>query len=121
MVLAVLVVYTCKQPRAPTPSSSSKPPASRPDAVYAVTDPGAYNAYLARLGAASGTAIRTYADLLMALENRIAFFHEQGCRLSDHGLEQLYFFESPPFDAETLFAKAARYTTVFGYMQSPVA
>ena len=87
-------------------------PAFRPDAVYAVTDPGAYNAYLARLGAASGTAIRTYADLLMALENRIAFFHEQGCRLSDHGLEQLYFFESPPFDAETLFAKVRKGTAL---------
>lgn len=80
-------------------------PAFRPDAAYAVGDPTAYNAYLERLGAASGTAIKSFADLLAALENRMAFFHENGCRLSDHGLEHLHYFESPPFEAEQLFKK----------------
>ena len=80
-------------------------PAFRPDAAYGVSDPAAYNAYLGRLEAASGTAISTYADLLAALDNRIAYFHEMGCRLSDHGLEQLVFFAEPPYDVEALFRK----------------
>ncbi len=32
----------------------------------------------------------SYAAFLMALDQRHAFFHEQGCRLSDHGLETVY-------------------------------
>ena len=43
---------------------------------------------LERLEAASGVSIGTYAQLLDALEKRHAFFHELGCRLSDHGLER---------------------------------
>ncbi len=80
-------------------------PAFRPDAAYAVADAAGYTAYLERLEAASAIPIRRFADLLAALENRIAYFHENGCRLSDHGLEQLYYHESVPFDAEQLFRK----------------
>lgn len=80
-------------------------PAFRPDAAYAVADPVAYNAYLGRLEAAWGRPITGFADLLSVLENRIAYFHENGCRLADHGLERLYYFEPVPFDAERLFKK----------------
>ncbi len=65
-------------------------PTFRPDKALAGGAPGAaYPAYLARLGAAAGGAIQTYADLLGALRQRHDFFHAQGCRLSDHGLERL--------------------------------
>ncbi len=93
-------------------------PAFRPDAAYAVADPVAYNAYLGRLEAASGFPIQRYADLLAALEGRIAFFHENGCRLSDHGLEQLYYYESAPFDAGQLFKKVRGGTALTGEEQA---
>lgn len=37
-----------------------------------------------------GNEINTFADLVNALANRIEFFHAAGCRLSDHGLSQLF-------------------------------
>ena len=78
-------------------------PAFRPDKVYAVENPTAYVAYLEKLSAASGVSISNYDDLLMVLENRIAYFHENGGRLSDHGLEQMYFFENEKYAIDKLF------------------
>lgn len=80
-------------------------PAFRPDKAYAVENPTAYNDYLGKLSQASGTEIRSFATLMQALENRIEFFHANGCRLSDHGLEQLYYVEEAPASLEDLFKK----------------
>jgi len=64
-------------------------PAWRPDAALTVEDPEAFNAWIARLEAASGMAVTSWQTLLDALEKRHTFFHELGCRASDHGLERL--------------------------------
>lgn len=66
-------------------------PAFRPDKAYAVDDPKAYAGYVEKLSQASGVVIKRFSDLLAALENRVDFFHANGGRLSDHGLEHLYF------------------------------
>lgn len=79
-------------------------PAFRPDKAYAVEKPEAYKKYLETLAAASGIHINSFDTLLLALEKRIDFFHSQGGRLSDHGLDQLYFPEDKSaFSADTLF------------------
>lgn len=65
-------------------------PGFRPDRVLAMEDITLYNNYLDKLSTAAGLEIRGYEDLLEALRRRVAFFHEHGCKLSDHGLEQLY-------------------------------
>ena len=78
-------------------------PAFRPDKAYGVENPAAYKEYLHKLGAVSGIQPTTYESLLAALENRVAYFHENGGRLSDHGLEQLYFFEKGKYNIQTLF------------------
>lgn len=80
-------------------------PTFRPDKAYAVEDPISYCNYVAVLMQASGVTIASYADLLSALKRRIAHFHENGCRLADHGLEQLYYFEFNSFDIEKVFKK----------------
>ena len=53
-------------------------PAFRPDRAVAAADPASYNAYLDRLGAAAGIDIAGYDDLLQALEQRHAWFHDPG-------------------------------------------
>jgi len=68
-------------------------PTFRPDKVYTMHDPHTYKLYLKKLGEVSGVNIGSFADLLMALKQRIDFFHEVGGRLSDHGLDQLYNIE----------------------------
>ena len=80
-------------------------PAFRPDKAYAVEDQDSYRAYLEKLADASKVDIRKYSDLIEALQTRTAYFHENGCRLADHGLEQLYYYEWGAFNIEKVFAK----------------
>jgi glucuronate isomerase len=65
-------------------------PTWRPDKLLAVHDPVGFNNYVNALSQASGIEISNYQHLLDALEKRHAFFHERGCRLSDHGIEHFY-------------------------------
>lgn len=78
-------------------------PAFRPDKSFAVENTKSYLSYLQKLGMASGISIESFAELLEALRNRIEFFHARGCRLSDHGLEQLYFCHADEFDIDRIF------------------
>ena len=64
-------------------------PTFRPDKAMAVEDPVAYNRYLADLEKASRMHIGSFEELLVALDNRHAYFHDNGCRSSDHGFETL--------------------------------
>jgi len=68
-------------------------PAFRPDRAMAIEDPVTYNEYLDTLGLAADVSISTYDDLIQALKVRHDYFHSNGCRLSDHGLEQPYYEE----------------------------
>jgi glucuronate isomerase len=65
-------------------------PTFRPDRSMAVENAQAYNKYLDSLEKASGISITDFDDLISALQTRHDFFHEQGCRLSDHGIEHFY-------------------------------
>jgi glucuronate isomerase len=80
-------------------------PAWRADKVMAVEDPETYKQYLEKLEASSGITISTYMDLLTALNKRHDFFHEQGCRISDHGLETFYAEDFKHQEIERLFLK----------------
>lgn len=80
-------------------------PAWRADKAMAVEDQAAYNSYLALLEEASGTAISNYMDLLTALSNRHDFFHEEGCRISDHGIEAFYAEDFGHSEIERIFLK----------------
>ncbi len=62
-------------------------PAWRPDKAMAVDNVVAYNEYIDKLAEVSNTEITSFEQLLRALDKRHRFFHENGCRLSDHGLE----------------------------------
>jgi glucuronate isomerase len=62
-------------------------PAWRPDRILAVEDAASFNAYLGKLESAANVEIRSFASLVEALRVRHLFFHDNGCRLSDHGIE----------------------------------
>ena len=61
-------------------------PAFRPDKAFKTGEPDAWNGWVDTLAAAADLDIGDYDALLRALEKRMAFFHERGCRTSDHGL-----------------------------------
>ena len=80
-------------------------PAWRPDKSMTVNDPKSYNQYLDKLEEASNTSISTYMDLLTALSERHDYFHEMGCRLSDHGMETFISEEIDHLKIEKIFLK----------------
>ncbi len=80
-------------------------PTWRPDKAMAVENPEAYHKYIDLLSDVSNVRIGSFHDVVEALRVRHKFFEEQGCRLSDHGMEEFY---NEPFtddEIETIFAK----------------
>ena len=89
--------------------SSARPlttvlPTFRPDQAIFIEKEG-FSTYIDRLGAAAQIEIRSFQDLLDALERRMDFFHALGCRLSDHGLERLYAAPFTEPEADRIFKK----------------
>lgn len=78
--------------------------AFRPDKAILIANDG-YNAYLDTLGDVSGIAINTYDDLQSALRKRIEFFNANGCKLSDHGLNQIDFENYTESEVNAIFKK----------------
>ena len=62
-------------------------PAFRPDRAFRIEDPSEFNTWVDKLAAASNVEIKRFRDLLDALRDRHDFFHQHGCRTSDHGLD----------------------------------
>lgn len=64
-------------------------PTFRPDGVININDVQ-FNTYLETLSEITGIEINNFESLLNAVQSRADYFHENGCRLSDHGLSHLY-------------------------------
>ncbi len=79
-------------------------PAFRPDKAILIEKPS-WPVYIRQLAEAASMEIATFQNLLDALQNRIAFFHDMGSRLSDHGLEQIYAAPFTEAEADRLFRK----------------
>jgi glucuronate isomerase len=62
-------------------------PAFRPDRALGVESPGHFNRWVGQLEAAADMPVIDYDSLLEAIRKRHDFFHEAGCRISDHGIE----------------------------------
>jgi glucuronate isomerase len=76
-------------------------PTFRPDNILKTDDQPKFIAYLKKLEQASGTVITDFESLIESLDKRHRFFHENGCRLSDHGLDRFYF---EPYNSEEINA-----------------
>ena len=80
-------------------------PTWRPDKAMAIDRPAFWNGWLDKLAASAGADVRTFDDLLSALQKRHDFFASLGCRLSDYGMETV---DAAPYtDAQVrqVFAK----------------
>ena len=78
--------------------------AFRPDdALFIGVD--SYNDYLDELEVVTGKTIGSYEALCDALRNRINFFNDNGCTLSDHGLEHMYVEDFTESEIKSIFKK----------------
>lgn len=80
-------------------------PAWRPDKAMMVDDPIFYNAYIFQLAEAAEMDISSFADLITALDKRHQYFHENGCRLSDHGLDTAFAEDYTAKEIRAIFTK----------------
>ncbi|MEP6466422.1 MAG: glucuronate isomerase, partial [Parafilimonas sp.] len=65
-------------------------PAFRPDKAMDVASAETFYSYVQQLQNVSNISITSFDDYLAALKSRHDFFHANGCRISDHGLENMY-------------------------------
>jgi glucuronate isomerase len=81
-------------------------PTFRPDALLKIDQPESWNDYVDRLAAAAETDISSLDGLVTAFEKRHEYFHQNGCRLSDHGLAQATASFSSESECAAIFDKA---------------
>lgn len=78
--------------------------AFRPDKAILIANEG-YNNYIDSLGRSANIGIETYQDLKDTLRNRILFFDKNGCKLCDHGLNQISFEPFTENEVVAIFKK----------------
>jgi glucuronate isomerase len=80
----------------------------RPDRALATEDVTALNVWIDRLQTLTNIEIDNHHSYVEALRARHDFFHAQGCRLSDHGLDHCYAKDYTLKEIEKIFAAIRR-------------
>lgn len=80
-------------------------PAFRPDKAMNPDDLEALNLYIDKLEGLSNTTIADYDSYLKALKARHDYFAENGCSVSDHGLEHIYAEPYETIEIHNIFKK----------------
>lgn len=80
-------------------------PTFRPDKAVEIKKDD-FISWIEKLKNVSGKEINNYSDLKNILTTRIDFFHEVGCRISDHGLIDVPYSENTDEEVSKIFLKA---------------
>ncbi len=80
-------------------------PTFRPDKAMLTADVAGWNAWTDQLGSSADSTIDSADALITALKARHDYFHINGCRLSDHGLEACPYIPCSDADAAAIFNK----------------
>ncbi len=81
-------------------------PTFRPDKGMMIESPGLFNLWFRRLQEVTNSDIGNFQTYIGVLRKRHDFFHANGCRLSDHGLETIYSEDYTVEEIEKIFSKA---------------
>jgi glucuronate isomerase len=80
-------------------------PAFRPDAAMNVDNAIIFNKYVDQLEKVADISISNHTQFLNALKKRHDFFAENGCKVSDHGLEEIYAEDYSDEEISNIFDK----------------
>ncbi len=86
-------------------------PAFRPDKVINI-DWDSFVPYIGQLSKVVGYEVKDLATLTKALKERIEFFHEHDCRVSDHALDVVVYEETTEEKVDAIIKKALRGETL---------
>lgn len=89
-------------------------PTWRPDLSFAVDRPAVFATWLAKLQGAARMEVGNLEGFLAALRKRHDFFHAQGCRLSDRGLDCVFGEDCTQAQAAAIFDKVLAGTALDG-------
>lgn len=82
-------------------------PSFRPDKALAVDKPD-FADYMKLLGKSTGCIITSVDDLKKALKERLSYFCQVGCRVSDHSLDENLYIPADDSQVEEIFQKGLR-------------
>ncbi len=85
-------------------------PCFRPDKAMAVQSLDVFNEWVGRLEQAAELEIEDFTTFMEAIRRRHDFFHQMGCRLSDHGVDTFYADDYTVAEISAIFRKARRGT-----------
>ena len=86
-------------------------PSFRPDKALNI-DKAGWREYIAKLSEVSGVEIEDLETLKEALRSRIAFFADNGCRASDHGLDRMVYAEATESEINDLIKRGLAGETI---------
>lgn len=80
-------------------------PSFRPDKAVNIEKAG-FKEYIKQLAEVSGIDIKTAEDVKKALTLRLDYFCENGCKVTDHGLDYMCFSPAESDEVEAIFTRA---------------
>ena len=80
-------------------------PTFRPDKAVNIDKP-TFSDYIKQLEGVCNISIKSLDDLYTALENRLDYFHDAGCLVSDHGLDSVPFEHHSLDEVSGIFTRA---------------
>lgn len=80
-------------------------PSFRPDKAVNIEKAG-FKEYIKQLAEVSGIDIKTAEDVKKALTLRLDYFCENGCKVTDHGLDYMCFSPAESDEVEAIFVRA---------------
>ncbi|MCR5536229.1 MAG: glucuronate isomerase [Succinivibrio sp.] len=82
-------------------------PAWRPDFAMKVEKPG-FGDYVAKVGKLVGQNITSCEQFFAAIDERMKFFNDMGCRAADHGIDYVYCTKVSKDELEKIFQKGVK-------------
>ena len=82
-------------------------PAWRPDKAVKIGNEG-FAEYIKVLGATENTEITSFCELLEVLKKRLQFFVDNGCTITDHAMDRVYFRDTTEEEVDGILKKALR-------------
>jgi len=79
--------------------------AFRPDKAFYAEKPG-FAEYMGILSGAAGMPVRSFREMMDALERRLVFFRDMGSMISDNGIEDFAWHDYSQEETEHIFRKA---------------
>ncbi len=79
-------------------------PAFRPDKGMMIEDNKSFKVWFNKLQDAAGIEIKSFSTYIEAIRERHDYFHLNGCRLSDHGIETAYAEDYSIQEIENIFS-----------------